>query len=217
MTGDRLRTALRGVRGFVLDADGVLVLKSAVLPGSMEAVAALTARGIPFRVVTNFSTLHRETLAGFFARGGLTIDPDRIITGTSAAAAYTATRHPGRPLFVLAAPDAMREFSQATDLAGKQAPLKKWLDQYEEGAKKALKQGKPPRKIAGKAKEQKKDWDSLCDAAAECIRAMAEESFAKMKPPVTPDTPLRNPWPATDAQRAAAKAASSAARGGGAV
>lgn len=110
MTEDRLRAALRGVRGFVLDADGVLVLKGAALPGSMEAVAALTARGIPFRVVTNFSSLHRETLAGFFARGGLTIDPERIITGTSAAAACTATRHPGRPLFVLAAPDALHEF-----------------------------------------------------------------------------------------------------------
>jgi Predicted sugar phosphatases of the HAD superfamily len=110
MTQDRLRAALRGVRGFVLDADGVLVLKSAALPGSMEAVASLMERGIPFRVVTNFSALHRETLAAWFGRGGLTIDPKRIITGTSAAAAYTAARHAGRPLFVLAAADALREF-----------------------------------------------------------------------------------------------------------
>jgi HAD superfamily hydrolase (TIGR01458 family) len=110
MTRDPLREALRGVRGFVLDADGVLVLQGAALPGSMEAVASLTARGIPFRVVTNFSSLHRETLAGWFARGGLTIDPQRIITGTSATAAHTAASHPGRSLFVLAAPDARREF-----------------------------------------------------------------------------------------------------------
>lgn len=110
MTQDRLREALRGMRGLVLDADGVLVLKSVPLPGSMEAVAALTARGIPFRVVTNFSSLHRETLAKWFGRGGLAIDPARIITGSSAAAAHTASRHPGRPLFVLATPDARREF-----------------------------------------------------------------------------------------------------------
>jgi HAD superfamily hydrolase (TIGR01450 family) len=111
MTQDGLRAAVRGVRGFVLDADGVLVLRGEALPGSMQAVASLTARGIPFRVVTNFSSLHRETLAGWFARGGLTIDPERIITGSSATAAYTAARHPGRPLFVLAAPDAVREFA----------------------------------------------------------------------------------------------------------
>ncbi len=110
MTEDRLRAALRGVRGFVLDADGVLVLQGAPLPGSMEAVASLGARGIPFRVVTNFSQLHRATLAEWFGRGGLAIDPDRIITGTSAAAAHTAARHPGRPIFVLAAADARREF-----------------------------------------------------------------------------------------------------------
>jgi len=110
MTRDRLRAAVHGVRGFVLDADGVLVLQSAPIPGSVEAVRTLQDRGIPFRVVTNFSQLHRETLAGLFGKGGLAIDPDRIITGTSATAAYTAAKHPGRPLFVLAATDARREF-----------------------------------------------------------------------------------------------------------
>ncbi len=107
---DGLREAVRGVRGLVLDADGVLVLQSKPLPGSVEAVRELEARGIPFRVVTNFSQLHRDTLAGWFEKGGLRIAPDRIITGTSATAAYTAATHAGRPLFVLAATDARREF-----------------------------------------------------------------------------------------------------------
>jgi HAD superfamily hydrolase (TIGR01450 family) len=110
MTRDRLREALHGVRGFVLDADGVIVLRGEPLPGSVEAVRALEGRGIPFRVVTNFSQLHRRTLADWFGTGGLTIDPERIITGTSATAAYTAATHPGRPLFVIAAADARREF-----------------------------------------------------------------------------------------------------------
>jgi HAD superfamily hydrolase (TIGR01450 family) len=110
MTDRRLREALRGVRGFVLDADGVIVLKAAPLPGSVEALRVLGDRGTPFRVVTNFSQLHRETLAGWFGKGGLLIDPARIITGASATAAYTAAAHPGRALFVLAAEDAVREF-----------------------------------------------------------------------------------------------------------
>ena len=106
----RLRHALRGVRGFILDADGVLVLKGVPIPGAVDGVRALQARGIPFRVVTNFSLVHRESLADWFAAAGLAIESERIITATSAAAAHTAERHPGRPLFVLAAPDACREF-----------------------------------------------------------------------------------------------------------
>ena len=110
--GDRLRAAVRGVRGFVLDADGVLVLQGEPLPGAVDAVRSLEGRGIPFRVVTNFSQLHRSTLASWFAKHGLVVDPERIITGTSATAAYVAATYPGRPAFVLAAEDARREFDQ---------------------------------------------------------------------------------------------------------
>ncbi len=105
-----LRAALRGIEGFVLDADGVLILKGEPIPGSIEALERLDARGTPYRVVTNFSLAHRETLAARFAARGVRIDPDRIITASSSAAAYTATRFAGRALFVLAAPDALREF-----------------------------------------------------------------------------------------------------------
>jgi len=105
-----LRAALHGVEGFVLDADGVIILKGEPLPGAVEALARLDARGTPYRVVTNFSLAHRSSLAARFAERGTAIDPERIITASSATAAYTASTFAGRPLFVLAAPDAMREF-----------------------------------------------------------------------------------------------------------
>lgn len=105
-----LRDTLRGTAGFILDADGVIVLKGEPIPGSVEALARLEARGTPYRVVTNFSLAHRTTLARRFATRGTRIDPDRIITAASAAAAYTADQFAGRRLVVLAAPDALREF-----------------------------------------------------------------------------------------------------------
>ena len=117
----RLRDALRGVRGLILDADGVLVLKGVPIPGAVDAVQTLQARNIPFRVVTNFSLVHRESLAGWFAAAGLAIESGRIITATSAAATHTAQRHPGRPLFVVAAPDARREFDGQHLLTAEQA------------------------------------------------------------------------------------------------
>jgi HAD superfamily hydrolase (TIGR01458 family) len=103
-----LRERLAGVRALVLDADGVLTLKGRAIPGSVEAMGRLLERSIPFRVVTNFSSLHRESLAARFAAGGMPIPADRIVTSASAAAAYIRGRH--AEAFVLATPDAAREF-----------------------------------------------------------------------------------------------------------
>jgi HAD superfamily hydrolase (TIGR01450 family) len=121
MTPDELRDALRGVRGFVLDADGVLVLKGAPIPGAIDALRALEAKGVPFRVVTNYSQAHRNSLAARFMAAGLPVGPDRIITAVSAVAAYTAERYPGKALFVLAAPDALSEFDGQTLLSPDEA------------------------------------------------------------------------------------------------
>lgn len=112
-TTDRIavRDALRGVRGLILDADGVIFLKGEAIAGSLEALADLDLRRIPFRVVTNFSMAHRTTLADrLSSRHGRPIDAGRLITASSAAAAYTATHFAGRPIVVVAAPDASREF-----------------------------------------------------------------------------------------------------------
>jgi HAD superfamily hydrolase (TIGR01450 family) len=106
-TPGSIAAALAGVRGFVLDADGVILSRGEALPGARDALRRLAERRIPFRIVTNFSSLHRESLA---ARYGGGVPADRFITAASAAATYTATAYPGRLLFVLSSPDAIREF-----------------------------------------------------------------------------------------------------------
>ncbi len=116
-----LRVAMRGVEGLILDADGVLILKGEPIEGSVEALSRLEARGIPYRVVTNFSLAHRTTLAARFATRGTTLDPDRIITAASASAAYTAAHFTGRSLYVIAASDALREFAGQVVLSGEVA------------------------------------------------------------------------------------------------
>ena len=110
-TSTGLRAAMHGTEGLILDADGVLILRGRPIPGSIEALQTLEARGIPFRVVTNFSLAHRATLARRFAEAdGPVLDPERIITASSAAAVHTAAAFAGRPLVVLAPQDARREF-----------------------------------------------------------------------------------------------------------
>ena len=123
---DDLRTALDGVRAFVLDADGVLMYRGAPIPGSPEALLELRRRGIPHRVVTNFSSAHRSTLAAAFGKAtGLPVDGAEIITAASAAAAYTAAKHPGAPLLVLAATDARREWEGQVLLSPAEADARK--------------------------------------------------------------------------------------------
>ena len=86
---------------FVLDADGVLDPQGPADPGSRRgARGASTTRGIPFRVVTNFSLAHRATLARRFARGRR---PRRSIPSGSSPRARPRpptppTTYPGRPL-----------------------------------------------------------------------------------------------------------------------
>jgi HAD superfamily hydrolase (TIGR01450 family) len=105
-----LRVALRGVRALVLDADGVLVMRGAALPGAAEALARLEARGIPYRIATNYSSVHRETLAARFAAAGMAVPAERIVTALSVTVAHVRREYPGRPVFVLTRPDGLREF-----------------------------------------------------------------------------------------------------------
>jgi HAD superfamily hydrolase (TIGR01450 family) len=121
-TDPDLGTALDGVRALILDADGVLIYRNVPIAGSTEALLELRRRHLPYRVVTNFSSAHRTSLARAFGKAaGLEVDAAEIITAASAAAAYTAARHPGAPLYVLAAPDALREWAGQDVLSPEEA------------------------------------------------------------------------------------------------
>jgi HAD superfamily hydrolase (TIGR01450 family) len=106
-----LEPALRGVRALLLDADGVLLSAGRSLPGTGEALGRLDAGGVPYRVVTNYSLAHRDTIAASVSRlFGRPVAPGTIITAASVAAGHTAHRHAGAPLLVLASADARREW-----------------------------------------------------------------------------------------------------------
>ena len=105
------RSPLSGVRGLLLDLDGVVVLKGEALPGAAAAIAELDRRGIPYRIVTNTSFVSRASLARFGASIGIKVAPNRIMSALSVSAADTARRFPGQPVFVLASPDALTEFA----------------------------------------------------------------------------------------------------------
>ena len=52
-------------------------MRGAAIAGAAEALARLHERGIPWRVATNYSSMHRETLASRFAASGVAV-PARV-------------------------------------------------------------------------------------------------------------------------------------------
>jgi HAD superfamily hydrolase (TIGR01450 family) len=105
-----LPDALRGVRGLLIDLDGVVVLKGHAIAGAPEALAALDRRGIPFRIVTNTSQLGPASLARYGRTIGVDIPAERILSGVSVSAELTARRYRDRPIYVFATNDARSQF-----------------------------------------------------------------------------------------------------------
>jgi HAD superfamily hydrolase (TIGR01450 family) len=69
--------------GVLLDVYGVLLDASGALPGARELIAELVRRGLPFAIVTNDASRSAATYAERFARLGLPIGADRVVTSGS--------------------------------------------------------------------------------------------------------------------------------------
>jgi HAD superfamily hydrolase (TIGR01458 family) len=108
---DPLHAALHGVRGLLLDLDGVLVLAGRAVPGAPEALAALDRRGVPYLVVTNTSLVSRATLASWGATLGFTTPADRFQSALSASAELARREYGERPVYVISSDDARTEFA----------------------------------------------------------------------------------------------------------
>jgi HAD superfamily hydrolase (TIGR01458 family) len=106
-----LRERLAGTRGLLIDLDGVLMLRGEAIPGAVDAMDRLEQSRLPCRILTNTSLVSRRTLSLQAAILGFRIEPDHIVSALSATAAHTRRAFAGRPIYVLAAPDARREFA----------------------------------------------------------------------------------------------------------
>jgi HAD superfamily hydrolase (TIGR01450 family) len=86
-------------RAVTFDADGVLHRGRAVLPGAVELIDALDARGIPWTIVTNNSRQTPSVAAAFYRAIGLPVRDTNVSTAAQAMAAYIAAHQErGRPL-----------------------------------------------------------------------------------------------------------------------
>ena len=105
-------TASLDVDGLLLDIDGVLVTSWQALPGAIEAVEALRAHAVPFRLITNTTTHTRAGLARTLAGAGFSFDAGEIAMAVTATASYLQAEHPGAGVFVLSDGDPGEDLGQ---------------------------------------------------------------------------------------------------------
>jgi HAD superfamily hydrolase (TIGR01458 family) len=92
---------MAAVDALLLDIDGVLAVSWEPLPGSVDAMARIRRRGIPFRLITNTTTHTRRDLARTLGSAGFEVTPDEIVTAVVATASFLRGAHPDARVFVL--------------------------------------------------------------------------------------------------------------------
>jgi HAD superfamily hydrolase (TIGR01458 family) len=110
--GDSAR--LLGLRGLLLDLDGVLYVGDEVIPGAAETLMVLKEAGYRIRGVTNTTTKSTETLARRLESLGIPLESDEIVNAPRAAVQYLRTLESPTVRLVLS-DDAASEFSEFTE------------------------------------------------------------------------------------------------------
>lgn len=82
-------------RGILFDLEGVLYAGGELIDGAVETIELVNRLGIPHRFVTNTTTSPRAAIADKLQRFGFAVQPDEILTATSAASVYLQQKNIG--------------------------------------------------------------------------------------------------------------------------
>lgn len=102
-----------GIKGLLIDLDGVIFNDSEPIKGAAEAMAWLQQNNIPFRFLTNTTMKSRETLKTKLSSMDIKVDAAQIFSAVYAAALYV--KKSGKEnCHLLLTDDAKKEFSEFT-------------------------------------------------------------------------------------------------------
>ena len=114
--------SLTQIRCFLLDMDGTFYLGDRLLPGALEFIETITARGQDFLFLTNNSSKNRGEYAKKITRLGLPLEESRVFTSGEAAALHLSSLHPAARLYVVGTSALEVEFRQAGFILVEDAP-----------------------------------------------------------------------------------------------
>jgi HAD superfamily hydrolase (TIGR01458 family) len=106
-------SGMDGVRGLLVDIDGVLTVSWKPLGGAVAALRAVRNAGLPFVLLTNTTSRTRDRIAGTLADAGFPVGPQDVLTAPAAAAAHLREHRPGARCLLLNSGDDI-----TADLAG---------------------------------------------------------------------------------------------------
>lgn len=71
---------LKPIRGVLLDIDGVVTVGGVALPGSLDAIKKIRARGLPLKFITNTTRRPRRRVVEELRQAGLEVALDDVLT-----------------------------------------------------------------------------------------------------------------------------------------
>jgi NagD protein len=101
MTDARPRPDLHDTECWLTDMDGVLVHEGAALPGAVDFLNTLTARGRRFLVLTNNSIFTPRDLSARLRGSGLVVPEENIWTSALATAQFLRDQLPGGSVYCI--------------------------------------------------------------------------------------------------------------------
>jgi 4-nitrophenyl phosphatase len=101
------------VRGAVIDVDGTVLRGDRTLPGATRGLEALASADVGRLFVTNNPTRVADAYADRFARAGVDVDPDEVLTAGTTTVSYLEANHAGEPLYVVGEPGLVEQLEAA--------------------------------------------------------------------------------------------------------
>lgn len=92
---------MEGIRGLLIDIDGVLVVSWRQIEGAADALHTLRETGRPIRLLTNTTSASRAEIARRLRSAGFDVDPNEILSAPAATASWIRQHHPDARCYLI--------------------------------------------------------------------------------------------------------------------
>jgi HAD superfamily hydrolase (TIGR01457 family) len=97
----------------MIDMDGTVYKGGDLIPGAIDFIDSLKAKGIPFVFLTNNSSHSRDFYHSKLVRMGFDVGMENVLTSNIATIRFVLSDRPGKRVYVVGSPDTVEEVRSA--------------------------------------------------------------------------------------------------------